>query len=503
MAQDAFSRTRGLSLNATGSASYRLDKQTQLNADFYYFGHDSDAALSSRYRSSAPTGPLAQDYDSTGPSQTSGDGFGVSTTYVRQLGGDDHDVTLRLGYANYLSSSDTLTLQAYQLPIQPDLFQDLAARFSQSELDWKAEYKGPLAKGKLDAGFEGHADRDQNGNQGSLGTSGADAAPDPALTNRFDFDLNVDALFATYQRSFGKLDVMPGLRLEEVEFSFHQAASPLITRSSYFEAYPTLHLGYQLDANAQLTASYSRRVSRPGAQQYDPVRIYDNPLFFTQGNPNLKPTITNSYEAAYEYTKGETYFTATSYYRDTGNMVSDILQSLGGAALLSTVANIGHSRTAGEELVANAPITKTLSVNVSGNLLWDDIVAPNNGVETAQSGAEMYGRVKLNWNPTKSDFVQLSAFAQGRQLTAQGSISSWGYLDIGYRHKFNDRLAGEITVIDPLDSVRFREGLETADLDQHTVENLNLRAVSIGVTYTFGASHKPPAKDFEFDTGGR
>ena len=169
---------------------------------------------------------------------------------------------------------------------------------------------------------------------------------------------------------------MPGVRLEAVLLDLDQITTGERDRFGYFEAYPTLHTSYRLNSAMQLTASYSRRVDRPELSQLNPFRIYGDPLSFSQGNPRLKPAITDSYEAAFEYGEKSVYYLATLYYRDTHGLVSPVTENLGDGVLLATSDNIGHSRNAGAELVANGPITKTLSYSITADAFWNELTDP-------------------------------------------------------------------------------------------------------------------------------
>ena len=401
-------------------------------------------------------------------------------------------------------TNDDRELFTYQLPQQPNLFQDLNQSQDRRELDLKAEYKGPMpGLAKLTAGYELQMDDDSYDHGGLLGVSAAAAAVDPALTDRFDFTQWVSDLYATYQRPFGHFDVMPGLRLEEVDIRTDQLTQGVTGGRSYFEAFPTLHVDYSLDQNRQLFASYSRRIERPSGDQLDPFRIYNNPLSFTQGNPNLAPAITDSYEAGYEYTKGKTFLTASLYYKDAGDVVSSVVENLGEGVTLNTFANVGHTRNAGLELTAGGQLTKSLSFNGGGDIFWSQISTADNGVEGSQAAAEMFGHLKLNWNPTTSDFVQLNLYANGRRITAQGSEPSWAEMGLGYRHKFNDRLAVELLVEDPFDEYRPRSIIDTPTLSQVSDNNYHLRSIKLGLTYQLGVVRKQPqAKDFDFEGRG-
>src|SRR6185437_8779822 len=119
-----------------------------------------------------------------------------------------------------------------------------------------------------------------------------------------------------------------------------QVTTNLVHDTSYFKAYPSLHLAYRASDDQQLTLSYSERVQRPNPQDLNPFRLERDPLNFQAGNPNLQPQITHSFEAAYQYKAGQTFYLGTLYYRQNEHGVTDVVTDLGGGQLLTTRENL-------------------------------------------------------------------------------------------------------------------------------------------------------------------
>jgi len=184
-------------------------------------------------------------------------------------------------------------------------------------------------------------------------------------------------------------------------------------------------------------------------------------------------------------------------------VVSNVVENLGEGVTLDTYANIGHTRNAGLELTAGGDITRTLSYSAGGDVAWNQISTADNGVEAPRAAGAMFGHMKLNWTATPMDFVQLSVYAQGRQIDAQGSRASWAIINLGYRHQFSDRLAAELTLQDPFNEFRWRSFIETPTLTDENSNNFDVRSLQIGLTYQLGAVRKQPQpKDFDFGGAG-
>jgi outer membrane receptor protein involved in Fe transport len=480
-----------------GAASYQLDPTTRLLGDVSYVRSEATGFAAASYRSNVLTGPLAQDYDSGEVVNVNAPIDSASTSLVRTLKGDDHNLTFRVGYSSFSYAADDQDRFDYQLPVQPDLYQDLGSDVSHRQVDLKVEYKAPLSPtSRLDIGYDGELTWDASDNLDRLGTSADTAIVVPALGHAFGFDESVQALFATYQTRFGRLTIMPGVRLEEVSLDIGDAGTTPIRRD-YFEVYPTFHMAFALTDRIDLSASYSRRVQRPSGQQLDPFRTYANPLSFSQGNPLLAPEITDSFEAEAVYTKGQSYLSADLFYRDHKDLISNVTENLGGGALLTSYVNEGNSRTAGLELAANAPIAPHLTFNLSTDLFWRQIAVPLNAFERPSSGEEVLVRPKLNWDLTPKDFLQLTLYLHSRAATLQGYTGPIFYTAGGFRHKFNDRLSLDVTVIDPFDTVRVRNVIETPDLTETDNLDLHQRSLSIGLTLALGPHPRPTPRDFD------
>jgi hypothetical protein len=296
--------------------------------------------------------------------------------------------------------------------------------------------------------------------------------------------------------------VQPGLRLEATTLQTDLISSAQTGRQDYFEAYPSLHLNYELDDASEIKASYGRRVLRPDELQLDPFPIYSSPTLYTAGNPNLKPAFTQSYELGYEYHKKTTDLQATLFYRAKSDQLTTVTQDVGGNVLLQTFENIGQGHDVGLELVANRDLSRTLSLAASTDIMHSEVDAANLSIDDKQSAMIVSGQATVNWHMTPSDFVQLGAQAEGRQLTAQGYRGGAVFSNLGWRHSFNSRLAGVLTADNPFGLARRTIVIDTPTLVEVDKRKFNNVALVLGLTYALGAAPKSAAKSFDFGAKG-
>ena len=157
------------------------------------------------------------------------------------------------------------TVMPLPVPAAPTLFDMYHDDDDRHHSELRVAYTQNVAGGSLRAGYElRHEDEDDNYTD-PTGLSPQTLLPTPNLSNHYLFLQWANALYATYQHAYGPLDVQVGLRLEDVKFDLDQLTSGQRDGQHYDKAYPSLHLGYKLDDDRRLTASYSIRVQRPPA----------------------------------------------------------------------------------------------------------------------------------------------------------------------------------------------------------------------------------------------
>jgi outer membrane cobalamin receptor len=492
----------GSLISANAAAEYDLDAQTRLSGNLSLLDDRSPGDQHADYTSVLQTGAPGLSFDSSGELHQHYSANSGSAAYERKISGDDHMVSVQLSLSEDHTYVTPMTMYAYTAPSPSDLYQSIDYAFDTQQADLKAEYKSPLpGKAKLILGYELKVEHDRSGAAVFAGASPSDEVAEAALSDTFKANQAVHGLYATYERTLGRLTVTAGLRLEETAIDTDQAALSIRGSQSYFGAYPSFHLTYDLGSGQLLKFSYGRRIERPGISALDPFRIEISAVHFFSGDDTLKPAITNSLEASYEYSHKDTNYQLNLYDREATGLFSTVTEDIGGGVLLDTLENVGHSRNAGLELVVNRNLTKTLSINASGTLSSSALDAANLGIEGSRQAALLSGRLSLNWQASRRDFLQIGSQASGRTLTAQGYQSNDITLNIGWRHTFNRSLSSVVTLQDPFDSYRLKTVVDTTALMSRDVYAIRAQAVFIGLKYYFGGAPGASPKEFDFTQG--
>jgi outer membrane receptor protein involved in Fe transport len=500
--QDQVTHFKIDSLATHAGADYDLDAKTRLSGNVRVnltdFRLGSLAAFDAEDPFGAPTSRFvrALQIDQT---RTNGQ---VSAALRRKFAGlPGHEVNLTLTYDmtqdDRVRDGHTTTA----LPVLPDSYDQQRIVNRLTQLDFKGDYVRPMAGGvTLKAGFD--LQRDDNGylNRGFRGPTPAALAPDALLTNRFEFRQTLSQAYVTYEHPFGRLTALAGLRVEATHIDLTQVTQAQHDTNDYTRLYPTLHLAWKVDESQQFTASYSHRVQRPGAEEYNAFRFLLDPLNYRAGNPDLKPQETHSLEAGYQLRKfPATFYLATLFYRENYNGVADVVTPLGGGVFLSTRQNLAKSRNAGLELVNAGRLTKTLTYNVSGSVFWTQLDSLGPAFAPTRDTYSGSARANFNWQVTKDDLVQVNLLGIGKRLTVQGYSRPTGGVNLGYRHKLTDKIAFVATAQDIFGTFKDTQVIDTPTLRDHTQRSFDSRQMTLGFVWTFGGGK---VKDPGFDYGG-
>jgi outer membrane receptor protein involved in Fe transport len=417
--------------------------------------------------------------------------------------GEGHDLSLDAIYNDSLYRDHRLYTSTSILPLVAVPLQGIRQDESDHHSEFRIAYDRPLAGGSLKAGYEFKHDDNDSNYSGTGGPTPGALVPDATLANHFLYTLTVNAAYATYQHAFGDYDVQVGLRVEDAQLDLDQLTSGERDRQDYVKAYPTLHLSKKLDDERKLTASFSERVQRPPSFLLNPLLYFGDPRDGQKGNPDLRPQDTQSYELGYEQRHGQSSYQATLYYRRYQNQITQVEQSLGPGVIEYSFGNLGSSQAAGVELTATGKLTSTLSYNASTNIYYSQINAANLlAGESAESGYGVSGRANLNWQVRPDDMLQFNASANGKRLIAEGVLQPFYTVNLGWRHKVNDRITATVTVQDALATNHFQRVLSTPAFS----EDLNIRPVFRSVffrlDYRFGGAGKAAKQPgFEYENG--
>jgi outer membrane receptor protein involved in Fe transport len=498
--QDSLFRGAKLSRIVSASIDYDLSASDRLSASGSYNQRTGNPRITQHNVVTDASGVVVSDYDRTGGGDEKENHSEVSAKYRHSFSQKGREFTLDLRRGESIEDETRRFTNSYRLPAGLVEIDQQHPHPDELEREVTAEYSQPLWGGKLLAGYDLQRNDDDYRNHGDLiDPATGVATTDPSRTNRFVYGQTVHAWYATYNRPLSKsLTAVLGLRLEQAIISTNQVDLGLRSRSSYFRAYPTLHLQYDLSDDQKLKFSYSHRVARPEAEDLNPYPVFSDPLNLRAGNPNLKPQETHAVEAAYQYEAHGLSLEATLFLRKSYNGFTEVSRFVTPTVLLTTKENLGRSTAAGIDFSGNGKFSHTISYRLSGTLNRTTIDASNLGFAGTRSAFGVTAKAGMDFQLARPDLVQVSANYNGRRLTPQGYRLPSFTANIGYRHRFASGLTATISVADIFNSQHERNLIDGAILRESSTRRNTRRTASLALTMPFGGKRNAPDTPFDF-----
>jgi outer membrane receptor protein involved in Fe transport len=351
---------------------------------------------------------------------------------------------------------------------------------------------------KIEAGYKGTLGHENSPVETMSGANESSATPTPELYNRFIYDQDIHAIYATYSGKYNKFNYQVGLRgeysnIETKSPGYGQTESDVTPyKNDYFSLFPSAFISYSLPDNNEVQINYTRRISRPWGGQLNPFMNITDSTNISFGNPRLSPQYSNAFELNYIKSWDNHMFSLSGYYRTTDDVIQRI-RFLDGSVMKTTFENVSQTISAGSEFVLKNRLFKILDLTTTVNLFYyklDDFsympegaVSPVTG--EAQEDFSWNARMIANVALPKSYSLQLNGSYNAREVVAQGYRRSNYSLDGGIRKSFND-LSVSINARDILDSRKRKMVTSGAGFEQISENWWGGRQFGITLTYSFG-----------------
>lgn len=426
---------------------------------------------------------------------------------------DKHFLDFNIGYNNWRMDGNDVYQDKTEYFDEPTpeeyYYQYRPTEMRTHSVEVKLDYENALTDNiTLQAGYQGNFNR-ENSPQKSyidpLNWDGHDMVEDEAYYNRFIYDMDLHALYATTTMKFGKFGIMAGLRGEywkvnTESFSFEQENDPSKRdkpfKKDYAQLFPSLFLSYQLTENDQLQLNYTRRLRRPWGGQLNSFRNTRDATMISFGNPELTPEYSNSFSFNYLKTWKANSLLLSAYYRPTTDVMQRVnYQSTDDGMMYSTTMNVTKSTSSGLELTMKNKICDRLNLTTSANAYYYEL----DGFSYVIDGQTVTGESNHNftWNARMQAAlmlpydisVQLTGRYRSRQVVTQGYRKANYNLDLGVRKTFlNKALTLALNCRDLLNSRKFKVYTSSDTFTRYQENRRNGRNVSMTLTWSFGNS---------------
>jgi outer membrane receptor for ferrienterochelin and colicin len=367
----------------------------------------------------------------------------------------------------------------------PAVDQQTFTNFLQADYTFKLDYTNPITeKITLETGAQ-YVINDVGNDYAVLDFDMGEWVVDSNLTNNFQFIQQVLGIYSTVAYEGEKWGVKLGLRGENTVLNTLLVNTNERNDQLYTNLFPTLHTSYKISKRYSLQAGYSRRIYRPRLWDLNPFFNIRNNFNIRQGNPNLLPEFTDSYELTGIFIFDQFTLNSSFYHLFTSDVIERVA-FFDGNVSITTPRNIGTSATTGAEINAKYKATKWLTILSDFNYGYFVRRGNFNEQDFDFSGDKYTFELKTNFKLKHGFEIELSGEFQSGFETVQGFRSGFAFMDAGIRKKINDgKFVLNLSVRDIFAS-RIREfTVDQMDNSFYSFEQRG-RFITFGVSYGFG-----------------
>ena len=251
------------------------------------------------------------------------------------------------------------------------------------------------------------------------------------LSNIFVFNQDVNAYYTQYGKKINKFSYLLGLRAETTNLKFNQKTSQESNQKKYTDLFPTVNLSYEFSESENITLGYSRRIRRPRSWSLNPFQSITSLTFFRQGNPDLDPSYSNSYDLGYLKRMKKFTFSGSVYFQKETDVIQRITEETGEIvrvsenpivdvpALRFTSINLSENIRSGTEFTLTYTPKRTVRLSGNFNLFNSETIGNYKGDTFDASILTWFARINSSFPLPLGTNAQINGYYRGPRENAQ------------------------------------------------------------------------------------
>ncbi|WP_373518554.1 TonB-dependent receptor domain-containing protein [Pricia sp.] len=441
--------------------------------------------------------------------------YQVSLNYINRFDDDGHELTADFQYSNDDEIKNSTIEEQRTLPDEDLLvLEDIFENEKENEYLAQIDYVLPMEDAQFEAGYRGTFEEEITDYRlDSLDQSSGQFVVNENLTNKFTYNENVHAVYSQYGNKFGQFSFLLGLRLEHTqlkgqldsEFDSSQFEEELGVDveanfdKKYLGLFPTVNLIYEIDEEGRENVSlgYNRRINRPGGWYINPFPSRSSRTNIFQGNPDLNPAFSNTFDLGYLKRWDKLTLTSSIYYQQETDAFERVQEST------------GQSTTDGIDIVRSVPINLStenrygaeagilynpkdwLQLNSSFNIFKFKSEGSFNGVDYGADNTSWFARFSSKVSlPAKVEW-QTNGFYSGPRQNAQTESEGIFSLDFAFsKDILNNNGTLSFNVNDAFNSRKRRSFTETEFFTSRSEFQWRVRSFTVSFIYRFNQPKK-------------
>jgi outer membrane receptor protein involved in Fe transport len=259
----------------------------------------------------------------------------------------------------------------------------------------------------------------------------------PAYVNNMVYNEKIYAAYLMSSYKIKNISFQAGLRGEFSDITTELTKTNEKNHRSYLDLFPSSSVSYELNDNHTLQISYSRRLNRPHFRNLLPYDGFGDSRILEQGNPDLNPEYTDSWETGYFMDYEKFNFLSTVYYRHRTGVIQRFssVDSVGITHIIPI--NLSTQNAYGLELNLTYEIDRSFRFNSNFNFYKAITKGNYDNKDFTSQTYSWTNRSSLAFGLFGNDF-QTTFNYRAPRITPQGKDLSVYYVDFGITREVFD-----------------------------------------------------------------
>lgn len=413
--------------------------------------------------------------------------------FVHKFGKKGREISGDVNYLNYNTKGNQLLDNFLYQPSDSSTTANRFIYLVPSDINiytLKVDYVQPFKnKSKLEAGFKSSiVDNDNIVNYYNV--TGTSENIDYGKSNHFKYHENLNAVYVNSQKSWKRIGVQLGLRVENTQVVGNQLGNEEVAGNrftkNYTRLFPSIFVHYKLDSlnkNA-LTFSLTRRISRPNYQLLNPFVFFRDKYSYTAGNSDLNPQYQYRFELKFTHKQFLRMGLSYNKFINTILNATDVRdsvfitrpQNIGGGFMLLLSNGISLSPAKWWNMNLEALLSR---IGVDGFVDGKKL-----DLNTYMARINLYNQLTIN----KKWSAEFSGYYASRDLAGQGFTKGMFRAFVSIQKRiWKDKGTVRLSMEDIFHSWVYHNhsvGLKQADYFQRS--QTDTQRVGVAMTYRFG-----------------
>ena len=302
-----------------------------------------------------------------------GEDMDYATNFMKKFKTDGHQLVIDASYSKNRDNDNSL------IDITSNNFLTNSISNNQQRTDnlqkqkrvlFQADYVLPFAeKYRFEAGYRLNI-TDLTTDYSVEDRIGGNFVNNAQFTNALQYKEKVNAVYTQFGSKIDKFSYLVGLRFEDSNININQFTQAIFKNKSYSNLFPSAFLTYELGDFENISLSYSKRISRPRSWYINPFSSLSSNINIFRGNPDLDPSLTDSYDLGYLKKFNKFTFNTSMYFNTTTDAVqfvrnTEVIDNT--SVLITSPINVGTQERFGFEFTLSYNAYKWWKLNGNFN----------------------------------------------------------------------------------------------------------------------------------------